>query len=401
MSPIYNNDRIKFTIGPGGQFPPLTGEQIEEKRAFAYLKGRMFERWIDIVGGVARSNGYNENDLIENVAYTIESIYRDEIFVERDLIVDSATLVAGTTYTVKIDGSINKTPLRNTMDNFYNNAIFYDNTNGNKGYVSGYVGATKTLTVVLTSGGITTNDKIALTNINGDNRIDYASFDKLGNTTDGSRMNWKFRLSINKSIKVNDLINKLCFESHIIKLESYGKIRLIALDSGPSVATWGSPLKQNGVELAGAKLSNLDNLFTDFRIKYAYDYGKREYTKEYSVNKNGFTVSSSLTTEQTLCLNAETDYKLKKDFTYNCDYIYDDATARSLIQKLVLWFTKRRLMPVWYGSIKNYIQYEKGDIIKINYAAMIPNGLNNIMAFMIYSKEINLKKKIVLSFIEL
>lgn len=49
--------------------------------AFAYGAGRMFGKWID---DNSRDNGYDQGDLIQNPIYIIESILRDELFVERD-----------------------------------------------------------------------------------------------------------------------------------------------------------------------------------------------------------------------------------------------------------------------------------------------------------------------------
>ena len=363
--------------------------QVKFAQAYAYVNGMTFGRWIDTVGGAARDNGYSEGELIDNVAYVIESIYRDHIFAEYDLTVDSTT--SGTVFVCSA--------LRSSTDDYYNNAIITNITTGGRGYVTDYVGSSKTLTISGTT--VSAGDNFILTNVQGDNRIDHASFDKVGNKTNGQRDGWKYRFTIAKDIKASELIDKLCFEAHLIKLESYNKIRLVALDTSTAVATWGSPLKQNGVELAGAKLSPIEEVYTDYRLNYAYDYGKGEYTKEYAVNRSGFTPGASLTTEQSLCAAAEDNYKIKNQFVYNADFIYDDATAKNLLQKLVLWHTKQRLMPVWYGSIKNYIQYEIGDVIKINYSAMIPTGLNNTVDFMIYGKEISSKKKIVLSFIEL
>ena len=41
---------------------------------YGEAKGRKFGAWID---ADSRNNGYNQNDLIENPAYIIESILRD------------------------------------------------------------------------------------------------------------------------------------------------------------------------------------------------------------------------------------------------------------------------------------------------------------------------------------
>jgi len=56
---------------------------VLESGAYAYVQGRMFEKWID---DNSRANGYNVNGLIENPAYIGESFFRDEIYVEREMV---------------------------------------------------------------------------------------------------------------------------------------------------------------------------------------------------------------------------------------------------------------------------------------------------------------------------
>lgn len=340
---------------------------------------------------MSRYNGYIEGDLIENPVYLIESLHRDEIFTERDLTVTSVT--STTVFTCS--------GLKNSTNGYYINAIYHNVSSAAKRYVTAYVGSTKTITLNAAHIGLAVGDKIYFTNIYADQRIDESSIDALGIITGGLRSDWKIRASINQAIKVQNLIDQICYETHIFKFTSYNKIRLVAIDSGASIATWGSPLKQNGVELARVDLTPLENIYIDFRLKYAYDYGKNDYTKEYFVNKTGYSPGASLSAEQILCSDANTNYKIQQKFEYSSDYIYDDATALALLKKFVAWHTKQRLLITWVGSVKNYFIYELGDIIKKNYSELIPTGINNSTAFMIFSKVLAAKKKIHLSLIEL
>ena len=62
---------------------------------YVSFKGRMFGSWID---ADSRANGYNEGDLIENPAYIIESIWRDELgLVTADIDIASVDAIGNTT----------------------------------------------------------------------------------------------------------------------------------------------------------------------------------------------------------------------------------------------------------------------------------------------------------------
>ena len=71
--------------------------------------------------------------------------------------------------------------------------------------------------------------------------------------------------------------------------------------------------------------------------------------------------------------------------------VYDDATAERLLQKKIEWLTKQRLLVNYTSPIVgnyDFVKYEKGDKIKINYSKAVPTGMNNNTNFIITNKSI-------------
>jgi len=360
---------------------PSLNVDADLNNSYSYLKGRMFEKWID---DNSRTNGYNEDDLIECPPYDIESILRDEIFVERDL---QITTVTDTTHII-ID------ELRSSDDDYYNGAVYYNATTLHKTYMTDYVGATKTLVLAVADASAATDDNIFITNIQGSNKVDYASFDVIGNTTNGLRKDWLFARSIYQKGNARDLLASLCFESHCILNFSNQKYKLIALDDGTEDATWTSVAYDGGRQGISSALTPLENVYTSFRLKYHYDYGKGDYVKEWFVDGNGYTTGGTYlgATQQTLCANAKTNYRIVNPFEYGCNWIYDDTTAEMLLVKLVAWFTKQRWITSWTQTFKDYCQYDIGDKIILNYPDFVPDSLNDSAKFMIFGKTITESK---------
>lgn len=372
--------------------------------AFAHVDGREYGRWIDFAtsaGGTRNDNngsandpGFAENALIETPAYIIESIFRDEVLVERDM---QLTQVSNTTFTA-VD-------LISREDDYYNNAEFFNATTIKKRYVTDYVGSTNTITISANDGAMANDDNFYLTNIQGDNRIDINSFDVVGNETDGKRSandGWKFANTLLFKSPINEIVNTLCFDSHSQVFETadedagHSKIKIVALDAATSGDTWSKPAFLRGVEGVRTSLTSLGNIFTSFRLSYVFEVGNSDYRKEIFVDKNGFSSPASTlkVADQLLCKKAEQVYNLTKPFVYSSNWIYDDTCAELFLQKKIEWFTKQRLIVDWTspltdrgtGGTTDYIKYERGDQIKLNYSQSIPIGLNNSSFFMITNK---------------
>jgi hypothetical protein len=164
---------------------------------YASAKGRKFGSWID---ADSRSNGYNQNDLIENPAYIVESIWRDELGL-------------------------------------------------------------------------------------GSNSIDFASVDAVGNTTNGTRKDWKFARSINAVENSVDIVRRMCYESHLCAIKTHdGKRRLIALDTNPSTPY---VIEQNQMSRKPLiSWSHHSFIRNQFNVGYAYNYATGAFEKSIVVDEN-------------------------------------------------------------------------------------------------------------------
>ena len=371
--------------------------------SFVHVDGREYGRWIDFAtsaggtrnanNGAANDPGFAEDALIETPPYIKESIFRDEMFVERDLQITSS---ADTTHFVCAE-------VISREDDYYNNAELYNATTETKTYITDYVGSTNTFTIAAADGAMAADDNIYLTNIQGDNRIDLFSFDTVGNETNGTRSanaGWKFANTLLFKSPFNELINILCFESHCQIFETadedagHSKIKIVALDAATSGDTWSKPAFIRGVEGVRTSLTPLANIFTSFRLSYAFEVGNGDYRQEIFVDKSGFSSPANTLTiaDQLLCKKAEQVYRVTKPFVYSSNWIYDDTTAELFLQKKIEWFTKQRLIVDWTTGLSDgaidYIKFERGDQVKLNYSQSIPTGLNNSAFFMITNKRI-------------
>jgi len=350
--------------------------------AFGRGIGREYGRWADNILAGARNNGHNEGDKIECPTDIIESLLRDELFVERDKVIDSS---ADTTHFVDTD-------VLSKEDNYYNYAEAFLGVGPAKRYITDYVGSTSGF-VISAAVIMATGTTYFLTNIRGDYKIDYATFDVIGNTTNGKRKDWKFARSINTKQSIQALINELLFESHCIMFEAAdedtgeSQIKIKALDKATAV-DFGlvfNPLKakETGkIEQVSCSLTPLANVYTSFELFYHYDYGKGDYTKRILVDKNGYSNPSGGTTltdeHQNLCKFAEDTYRIQNPFTYASNWIYNDATAELFLDKKIKWFTEQRLKARWSSPLSegglDYIGFETGDQGCFYYIQGLPAG---------------------------
>lgn len=381
---MYNNAREKFD----------KSTKIFNK-IVAFAKGRMF----DDIMLAGRSNGYNVGDLIENPAYIIESLIRHELASEIDLIASSVTLSSGYT---KIAFNSTSGYLLSDLDGYYETAYLHNITKDYIALVEFYVGSTKEVYIDGSYYTDTaTTDKYKMINIKGDTLIDTTSFDYVGNATNGVRKDWKFAKSINEINTFGDIVKRLCFESFTSIVKSGTKYKLIpVLESRPIVhGILDNPLYSNGMPLINYTYTQLDSIYTDYEINYCYENGRNEYSKTIVVNNNFGTnigegsIVVAFAEEQVKIKNAIKNYKVSKKFVYSCDWICDNTTAGYFTRRIIDLYTKQRLIVTYTGDIKNHIQYEVGDVVKINYPKMIPASLNNSAQFQIQGKSIDMTKR--------
>uniref|UniRef100_A0A6M3IKE6 Tail protein n=1 Tax=viral metagenome TaxID=1070528 RepID=A0A6M3IKE6_9ZZZZ len=217
----------------------------------------------------------------------------------------------------------------------------------------------------------------------------------------GKRHNWLFARSIDEEYNARNILDQLCYECHCVLLKSYNAYKLLALDADEPIATFSSPMTDNnGQILLTCHLTSLDNVYSDYTFLYAYENGKGDYIEKIFCNKNGSSISIILDdTYQQKCDDAETNYLIKRAITIPLTWIYarlsdfaTNYTVSYFAQKIIRDFTLQRLVVNYTGNIKDHIQYEIGDLVKIDYSDMIPTGLNNSAVFMIMSKTISPNK---------
>lgn len=353
---------------------------IKNTDNFVAVKGYIADLWIN---SGTRTAGIADGDLLEAPAAIIESFIADEICTERDLIIDS---VSGND--VVFDTI---TPLNSAINDFYNGAILVNVTKDGRYTVSDYVGSTKTLTLSSTPTGWAANDKCYLKNIN--TGIDITTFDAIQASQISA--GWEFARVLTSQQNSQDTLSQLLFESFCMLAKSYDEYKSIDLTATGNVGTLGTPIWEDGKPLFSTALTPFDNIYTDFTLNYGYDYTRKIYSKRKFVNKNGNStgVGGYLEPLETDCASAETNYKIKRKYEYNADWIQDDTTANYLLEAIVKWFTYQRMIVYATYDCATYLQYEVGDRVLINYDFMIPTVKNNSQEFIIMGKNIDLTKK--------
>jgi hypothetical protein len=222
---------------------------------------------------------------------------------------------------------------------------------------------------------------------------DIADFDFLGNTTDGILKDWDSRIIYDHQRSGRDLLSELCREGMLGLFRAYNKYKLFSLTDFSSIAgTLSNPLKDGILPLINWRLSPLGNVYTSFELKYNWDVAKGEFRNIMTVDQN--TASDPLLDPlKTLCQSAITKHKVSKIKVYESATIWQSATAVLFLLQAVPYFTDRFLLVTYTGDLKNHIQFEKGDVVTINYPDMIPEGMNGETEFLIYGDKIDMNEK--------
>ena len=363
------------------------------QRSFIFGKGMEFGYWVDYANKATRSNGYNKGDLIENPAYVIESILRDWVFAERSLRIDVKFSNTGG----RMDGSTYGRGTLSSVDDYYNGAIWYNHTTGHKSYVIDYDGTNHYVYINDADVSMATGDWVTLTNIQTDTFIDTASFDAVGNTTNGLRDGYELARSINEVQDARAVIDSICADFLLFVFKSGKKYKIATLEKKATAdGTLSNPLKSEGKPLISTWLSDLSGYYSEFILRHGYSHGKGDYNFKMTCNGKGST-SGLGTTFEGYCKTAADQYRqglrlFDREFPniYNgMDSLPSTGTTMHNIAKLLIrFYTKLRLMVEYYGDFKEHMKYEVGDQVLINYSDMIPTGLNNSAYFLITGKAI-------------
>lgn len=391
-------------------------------------KGRMFGDWIEANG---RSNGYSEGDLIENPAYIIESILREELKNEyyktttaNNLLEDYSwtgtyeeypggshyiggdTLESEVTYPVSLgkyyilkynqvaldppltlllrNSALDFQQLTNDGINGYKTIIFTPTKDFNYIYFAGMSMGTYEIN------NITIEEYPAAYNI----PIDTDSFDLIGNTTNGTHKDWIFAKSIYNQMPLGDVLSLICYESHLLLTKSYNRFTLKSLLNTNIAGTFQFLIAQRGILKYKLEYTPIDGIYTEFVLNYHYDYGSSLYKKKITVSPV-YSSNAALDSYKIILRDNETKYRLKRKWEYSADYIYDESTALLCIENFIKQHISQRIILTFTGDLQYHIRYEIGDQVLVYLPAILPDTVNYSKVFMIFSKKIDINSSTV------
>ena len=268
---------------------------------YGEAKGRKFGAWID---ADSRNNGYNQNDLIENPAYIIESILRD------------------------------------------------------------------VLSLTSTS-------------------IDYASFDTVGNSTDGKRDGWVHANSIINRESSLSLISACAFDAACIAIRDSGNLeKIVALDDyTPSLSLDSRDvlLALGGRPMVRVMQEPLANIRNEFFLNYRLNFATSNHDKQLFITASDNNLSdntrsdkSPLNTFEGLCDTSQDYYNVVRRWTYNSDWIRDDTTAELFIKLMADWLAFRKWgVEATLPYNTRTLQLEIGDQVKWN-LSLLPVSIRDV-----------------------
>ena len=188
--------------------------------------------------------------------------------------------------------------------------------------------------------------------------IDYASFDTVGNTTDGKRDNWLFDRSVHKQQNSLSLCDSLMEESACAYIrDSNNKEKIVALDDyTPSLSLDSRDiLFEAGKPIVKTSQVHTSKIFNEFFLNYRFNHGSGAYDKQLFVTGSDNNLSSNtrsdkspLDTFEGLCATSQTHFNVTRRWSFDSDWIRDDATAELFIKLMADWLTFRK----WIVEVK-------------------------------------------------
>ena len=339
---------------------------ISSDKVYSSVNGFVFGDWI-----TGRANIIAGSE-ITNPIYIIESLIRDVICTEHDLVcTEVGNSFAGFNGEIhsllsNIDGYYVGAYLTNIDRNFTVKVTSYDGENKRCGFDQ-----IQTLYE---------NDRFFITNIKGDDLIDTESFDKVGNWTNGLRKDYRFRLRISEQIKAYDLIQNILEECRCFMFKDPIKYKIVALENDDAVGVLNRPRYENGLKLVDITLSSIDEIYSDFKLYYGFRNQDNTYYSSLSCNKNYSDVGDEYKLK---CLEAEKSFKIKKTKTIYLDYVADETTAILILKNIITYSTYQRLIVSYVGNIQHHIKYDQCDIIRFDVKGIIPYICNVWSRFLI------------------
>jgi hypothetical protein len=215
-------------------------------------------------------------------------------------------------------------------------------------------------------------------------------------TTTAERETWKFARSLTQSASSLSYIESVCKEAALASTRTgSGSERLVALcNAGTTTINLTTTDIENdgrGGGVCAVRLSPLDDVFNEFYLNYNYNYYKGTYDKQLFClgDSDNLVVNTRTNTDgngstyQALCLKSQEDYRKVNQWTFDADWIRDDATAELFIKVMMNWLARKK----WIFSAtllytENTLSLELGDRIKITHT-LLPSSVSNTRQFIV------------------
>lgn len=189
-------------------------------------------------------------------------------------------------------------------------------------------------------------DVLGLSSINVD------SFNQIADQTNGKRKDWKIARSITGQSDSLAVIEAISSEAAVVVQNDYtNSPSIVALDNyNPTVALGDSNIAEdtNGHPIIRVKQSHVQYIKNEFYLNYRYNYATGNYDKQLFINASTTNISSNTRSDKTyatytaLCAGSQSIYNCVQRWTFDADWIRDDATAESFIKTMADWLALRK-----------------------------------------------------------
>jgi len=170
--------------------------------------------------------------------------------------------------------------------------------------------------------------------------IDWAEFDVLGNTTNGTLKDWKFAGQViddTDSAELIDMLCKSCMARNFKRADGSETLqgRPSLTDTIQQHFTTG---KMWNVSQGRTPLSKIRN---EFYVEYGYNPATKKCEKLKFVTASDHNFAAGGTGYQSQCYNSQTNYATTESLRIKAKWINDDATAELLCKALADYYTLR------------------------------------------------------------
>ncbi len=218
------------------------------------------------------------------------------------------------------------------------------------------------------------------------NNIDVESFDNVASIEPIRYIQLDFQL--NERMKLETLINDILLTFFGFIYVGGNGIKINSLFNKVPVGVINNSLvDKNGSRMVRITFDR--QLYSKFIFRFWFNNMRNEYEYVFNINKDYYDIQFIGINPSTICQELEDKYGVKSTFEYNYNYgFFNFYLARALFD----YYTKIKMNVEIHMDLKNGLQYELGDCLKINLSDIIPSSHNNVKLFNVIGKEIKFGK---------